>query len=366
MLTQLDLILSPSDTLHVALQRMTRNRLGVVFVCDEDGHLVGSLSDGDIRRSLLDDALLVSSIYNVMNTDPVSGSSVDDATALLHRFNLVAVPVTDTEGTVRNIVIEAGDSVRVLSCGNDASIPEAALPRKIGALAVIPARGSSKRIPRKNLATVGGKSLLAWAIQTAKDAEKVKHILVSTDDPEIAEAARSMGVEVPWMRPAALAGDTTSTIDVLVHALTWAVEKLKPAPEFAVLLEPTAPFRKPDQVDEALSLLANSDADCVASVSELPHVFHPDEVLLIEGGSLRPYPSECTMESRRLRNNQRAAYVLNGVVYAVRVQSVLAGNGLFGRRTIPMFTRWHDFMDIDTPEDLELANLKMKPSFSHF
>ena len=365
MLTQLDLIVSPSETLHSALRRMTQNRQGILFVCDEDNHLIGSLSDGDIRRRLLDDGLLSSTVQNVMNTDPISASSVDEATGLVHRFNLVAVPVLDTDGTIGDVVIEDGSSIRVLAHADNASISDAGGLNKAGALAVIPARGCSKRIPRKNLATVGGKSLLAWAIQTAKDAEEVGHIVVSTDDEEIAGSARSMGIDVPWMRPTTLAGDDTPTLDVLVHVLNWAVKTLKPVPEVAVLLEPTAPFRRSGQVDEAISLLMNSEADCVATVSELPHVFHPDEVLLVEDGMLKPYADECAMNSRRLRNNQRTAYVLNGVAYAVRIQSVLSGHGLFGRKTIPMITRWEDFIDIDTAEDLELANLRMKHDLFH-
>jgi CMP-N-acetylneuraminic acid synthetase len=167
-----------------------------------------------------------------------------------------------------------------------------------------------------------------------------------------------MGVEVPWLRPDHLAADTTPTLDVIKHALNWAERTLTPTPEFAVLLEPTAPFRTSSQLDEALSLLVNSTADCVAAVSELPHVFHPEEALVIEQGLLKPYLPGRTMSSRILRNDQGSAYVLNGVVYAFRIQSVLSGNGLFGKKTVPMVTRWEDFMDIDTPQDLQMANLR--------
>ncbi len=360
MLTLLDLIVTSSESLHSVLRRMTRNRKGIVFVCDEDGHLMGALTDGDVRRRILDDGLLMSTVHNVMNTDPISASTVEEATAQLHQLNLAAVPVVDQEGKIRSVVIDEGNTVLVLSRTSDDSASDLETLEKLGAVAVIPARGASKRIPRKNLASIGGKSLVAWAIQAAKDAQNVSHILVSTDDPEIAEAARAKGIEVPWMRPAALATDTASALDVLLHALNWAVQKLTPTPEYAVLLEPTAPFRRSEHVDEAISLLMASDADCVATVSELPHVFHPDEVLLVENGLLKPYPADCNMESRRLRNSQRSAYVLNGVAYAVRIQSVLSGHGLFGRKTLPLITRWEDFIDIDTPQDLELANLRMK------
>jgi CMP-N,N'-diacetyllegionaminic acid synthase len=363
MLKLSDLIIYSSEALRTALQRMTQNRRGVLFVCDEDDHLVGVLSDGDVRRSLLDNTLLISPIDKVMNTDPISASNVQEATDLLHRMNIVAVPVVDTKGKICEIVVEDQDSVIVLpseanGAGSDFII-------ETGALAIIPARGGSKRIPKKNLAHIGGKSLLAWTIQAAKNTQKVSHILVSTDDMEIVEAARAMGIDVPWLRPEALSTDATPTLDVLLHALKWAVQKLTPVPEFAVLLEPTAPLRKAEQIDEAISLLMNSDADCVASVSELPHVFHPEEVLIVEHGSLQPYLRERTMDSRQLRNEQSSAYVLNGLVYAFRIQSALSGYGLFGRKTIPMITRWEDFLDIDTPEDLELANFKIGRCLSH-
>jgi CMP-N,N'-diacetyllegionaminic acid synthase len=362
MLKLSDLIIYSSESLRTALQRMTQNRRGVLFVCDEDGHLVGVLSDGDVRRSLLDNTLLISPIYKVMNTDPISAPNVQEATELLHRMNIVAVPVVDNEGQICEIVVEDQDSVIVLSSEANGGGSDTVV--ETGVLAIIPARGGSKRIPKKNLANVAGKSLLAWTIQAAKNSKRVSHVLVSTDDMEIAEAARAMGIHVPWLRPEALSTDTTSTLDVLLHALNWAVQNLTPVPEFGVLLEPTAPLRRAEQIDEAISLLIDSDADCVAAVSELPHVFHPEEVLVAEHGSLQPFLRQRTMDSRQLRNEQSSVYVLNGLVYAFRIQSVLSGYGLFGRKTIPMISRWEDFLDIDTPEDLEFANFKIGRSLS--
>lgn len=358
-----DLVIGSSEGLRTALQRMTRNRRGILFVSDEEGHLVGVLSDGDVRRSLLDDTLLVSPIDKVMNTDPITASTTAEGTYLLSHLNLVAVPVLDGKGNIREVVLEDGESVTVLR--DDAASADSNLIVEVGALALIPARGGSKRIPRKNLANVAGKSLLAWTIQAAKSAQKVSHVLVSTDDPEIVEAARAAGVEVPWLRPEALSSDTTPTLDVIMHALKWAVQTLTPVPQFAVLLEPTAPLRRGEQIDEALSLLANSDADCVASISELPHVFHPEEVLIVKDNTVKPYLQGRTMDSRRLRNNQTPVYVLNGLVYAFRIQSVLSGHSLFGRKVVPMITRWDDFLDVDTPEDLELATFKMERGFLH-
>jgi CMP-N,N'-diacetyllegionaminic acid synthase len=357
MLTLSDLIVSPADNLRTALQRMTRNRRGVLFVCDEDSHLVGVLSDGDVRRSILNDTLLVSPVDKVMNTDPVTAADTAEGTDLLRRMNIVAVPVVDANGIIREVVVEDRDSVLVLARTADEG---EGIDTPSGALVLIPARGGSKRIPRKNLAMVAGRSLLAWTIRAAKAASTVSHVLISTDDAEIAEAARAEGVEVPWLRPEALSGDTTATLDVVVHALEWAVDKLTPRPSVAVLLEPTAPLRTAEHIDRAVGLLLGSDADCVAAVSELPHTFHPEEVLTIEQGQLRPFLAGRTMETRRLRNRQSSAYVLNGLVYAFRVDSVLGGHGLFGSTTLPLITRWDDFLDIDTNADLELASFRME------
>src|ERR1700733_8928688 len=106
MLKLSDLIIYSSEALRTALQRMTRNRRGVLFVCDENSHLVGVLSDGDVRRSLLDDTLLVSPVAKVMNTDPVTANNIAEATELLKRLAIVAVPVVDAGGRITEAAVE--------------------------------------------------------------------------------------------------------------------------------------------------------------------------------------------------------------------------------------------------------------------
>ena len=138
MLKLSDLIIYSSESLRNALQRMTQNRRGVLFVCDEDGHLVGVLSDGDVRRSLLDNTLLISPINKVMNTDPISAPNVQEATELLHRMNIVAVPVVDNEGQICEIVVEDQDSVIVLSSEANGGGSDTVV--ETGVLAIIPAR----------------------------------------------------------------------------------------------------------------------------------------------------------------------------------------------------------------------------------
>lgn len=358
MLALSDLIIRPSESLRNALRRMTDNRCGVLFVCDGDAHVVGVLSDGDVRRALLEDTLLMSPVEKVMNTDPIIAATPELASDVVRKLTLVAVPVVDAEGRIRAAVIEDKGQLLVLHTADRHDRVESC--SKSGVAAFIPARGGSKRIPKKNLALVGGKTLLARAIDAAKTAMCVTQVIVSTDDYEIAEAARAQGIDVPWLRPEHLALDHTPTLDVLVHAATWVIEHLDARPEFGVLLEPTAPLRTGAHIDDAIALLSNSDADCVASVSEVPHVLNPEELLVCENGLLRPYMGTQSMDTRRLRGKQTSAYVQNGLVYAFRMKSLLKHHSLYGQKTLPLFTPWEDFVDIDTMEDLQLANSRVE------
>lgn len=361
MLQLSDLIIQSNESLRTALQRMTRNRKGILFVCDTDEHLIGVLSDGDVRRTLLDETLLVATVGKAMNTDPITAKTVEEGISLLRRFGLVAVAIVEPEGRITEVVVEEGAETKVLRESRKEEKDSPALTKKTQAVAIIPARGGSKRIARKNLALVAGKTLLAWAILAAKEARNVGRVIVSTDDPEIAKAARASGVEVPWLRPAELAQDHTPTLDVVEHALNWSLEVLHPVPEWGVLLEPTAPLRDPEHIDQAVDMLVGTDADSVVSVCELPHVFHPEELLVIDQGLVRPYLPSRTMDSRKLRGQQTpTVYLLSGLVYAFRISSVLKHRSLYGRKTIPLIIDWDYFLDVDTAEDLQLADLKKR------
>ena len=357
MLTLDDLVIGSSEHLKAAMQRMTRNRCGILFVCDDDFHLVGILSDGDVRRTLLADSLLSSPVNNVMNTDPVVAHTVGEASELVRNLSIVAVPVVDSYGRIREAALENGTEFLVLRPGPGG--PDIRLSVQTGVLAIRPARAGSKRIPRKNLAPVAGRPLLTWAIEVAKRVDKVSYVLVSTDDAQIAEVARGAGAETPWVRPPDLSEDATPTIDVLMHAVTWAVDNLKPRPEFALLLEPTAPLRTPEHLEQALDILVASDADCVMSVSELPHVLNPEELLIIDEGCVRPYLPYRTLDDRPPRGQQSPAFVQNGLVYAFRVSSLLRTRSLYGQKTLPLLTAWEDFLDIDAPADLQSATMRL-------
>jgi len=355
MLELFDLVISPSDTLKAAMTRMTTNKRGILFVCDESLHLVGVISDGDVRRALVNDMLLIAPISKAMNTNPVLALNAEKAFDLAKKYVLLAVPLVDAAGKLIGAAVD-GDAI----LHADVIDNPAAAPPGMNALALIPARGGSKRIPLKNLVHVGGRSLLDWAISAAQNAHHVGRVIVSTDDPAIASAARNQGVEIPWMRPPELALDTSSSFDVVVHAVRWAVETLTPAPDYIVLLEPTAPLRSGTHIDQALDMLANSDADSVISVSEVPHTLHPEEVVIVEDGVLRPYPPGRTMDTRRLRGLQTPVYVQNGIVYAVRARTIFEQHSLYGKNTLPLIMSWYDFLDIDTLQDLPLADFRLR------
>ncbi len=363
MLQIYDLIISPKHTLHTALERMTANRKGLLFVCDTGTHLVGVVSDGDVRRALVDEISLIAAVEDIMNFDPIIATSLDEGLQLLENHSLLAVPVLDEEGQIEVIVMRGRETVRVIE-----KTPSAFLPVKekqvLETCAIIPARGGSKRIPKKNIALVAGLPLIAYAIRAAKKAKHVSQILISTDDQEVAHVAEEHGARVPWLRSAHLAQDTSSSLDMLLHAAEWILESSSGAMKYGLLIEPTAPLRLPKHLDQAVEFLdASPEADSVVSVSEVPHVFNPEELLVIREGKLTPLNSERTMDNRLLRGQQQPVYVQNGLVYAFRLETLLAKKSLYGDKTLPLVTDWKYFLDIDTPADLDWASYQIQHHF---
>ena len=354
MIDLFDLIITPESTLQSALERMTRNKKGLLFVCDEGEHLVGVISDGDIRRAILNNALLMSSIDSYMNLDPITAKSTDEGKELIGKTGHLAIPIVDENGKVISAVIQGKDQVEVIS----QELPSQTTSTS-DTIAIIPARGGSKRIYKKNIAQVAGKPLIAYAIEVAKKIQNIAEILVSTDDMEIANVARSNGADVPWLRPSPLAQDNTPSIDVVIHAAEWARNKYGQQIQYGVLLEPTAPLRTAEQISSALEILKSSDVDSVVSVSQIPHIFNPEEMLIIQDQILKPYNPGRTLDDRLPRQQQTPYYFQNGLVYAFRLDMLLTQKSLYGKKCAPMIIDWSYFLDIDTPSDLEFAEYKL-------
>jgi CMP-N,N'-diacetyllegionaminic acid synthase len=208
-------------------------------------------------------------------------------------------------------------------------------------VALIPARGGSKGIPRKNLAPLGGKPLLEWTLEAAREAQTVTRIVLSTDDEEIAAAAGKTDV-LP--RPKELAADSTPMLDVIRHA----VRELG-APDVLVLLQPTSPLRRGEHVDAAVRLLLETGADSVVSVVQVPHRYVPEALMELEpDGRLAARAQPST------RQQQPRLYARNGpAVLALRPQRL--GEELYGGDVRAYVMEEGDSLDVDTPADLELA-----------
>jgi YrbI family 3-deoxy-D-manno-octulosonate 8-phosphate phosphatase len=222
-------------------------------------------------------------------------------------------------------------------------------------LALIPARGGSKGIPRKNIRSFAGYPLIAWSIAAARQAETVTRVIVSTDDPEIAAVAREYGAETPFMRPAELAQDTTTDLPVFEHALKWLEEFEAYKPEVVIQLRPTSPVRPRGMVDEAVRiLLAHEEAECVRGVVlagqnphkmwRLPHgESGPMKNLLDVEGLAEPYNAP--------RQILPPVYWQTGHIDAIRAATIAGKGSLTGDLVYPLLIDPRYTVDIDTLAD---------------
>jgi N-acylneuraminate cytidylyltransferase len=225
-----------------------------------------------------------------------------------------------------------------------------------GVLALVPARGGSKSIPRKNLRRLGGVPLIGYSISAGLAARLVDRVVVSTDDDEIAAVARDCGAEVPFLRPADLAGDTTPDLPVFQHALTWLREHEGWVPEIVVQLRPTSPLRPPDCVDLAVERLRSDPAaDSVRGVvlaSQNPYKMWR----LRDDGSLAPLLAADGPEPfNQPRQSLPLSYWQTGHIDAVRTATLLDKGSMSGGRILSLVIDSAYTCDIDTEQDLERA-----------
>lgn len=215
-------------------------------------------------------------------------------------------------------------------------------------LGLIPARGGSKEVPRKNLRSVAGKSLLQRAIECGHEARVLDRLVVSTDDDEIEREALALGAEVPFRRPPVLATDEASMVDVVLHAVE-ALARLGYSPAAVAILQPTSPLRRPEHIHAAIRALGQEDAVC--SVSLVPPHLSPHYVMRVdEDGHLRHFLDEGGQVIRR--QDAPTAYWRNGLIYLVRVEALLETRSLYGRRCIPLSTDVGDALTVDSEADL--------------
>jgi N-acylneuraminate cytidylyltransferase len=230
-------------------------------------------------------------------------------------------------------------------------------------LTIIPARGGSRGVPKKNIKLLAGKPLVAWTIEAAKEAKLTGRVIVSTDSGEIAEVARQYGAEVPFLRPAEISQDLSTDQEFVMHALNTLKEKEGYIPDIVARFSPTTPLRPSSVMDEAITaLLSNPDADSVRPVSRLSH--HPYKAWRIEGNYLVPaFSPEVTGHAephnmpRQLFPEMYAHLGASGVAWT-RTHTELGLTS--GKKVGYIIMNDTDALDINTELDFEIAEFLMQ------
>jgi len=226
-------------------------------------------------------------------------------------------------------------------------------------LAVIPARGGSKGVPRKNIRPICGTPLIAYSIETALAARHLFHrVIVSTDDEEIASVARRYGAEVPFLRPAELGGDEVPMLPVLQHAVQFVEQQDRIRLDWVCLLQPTDPFRTVEDIGAAIALARKGDCDSVISVVQVFSV-HPILMKRIENDRLLPFCLE-EKEGTRRQDYQPPAYMRNGAIYLTRRDILMEHNSIWGEIICPYIMPEERSVGVDSELDLKLVEILMQ------
>lgn len=221
-------------------------------------------------------------------------------------------------------------------------------------LAIIPARGGSKGIRGKNLKLLARKPLIRYTIDAAKRSRLITRIVLSSDDKKIIGYCKRQGVEVPFVRPRALAGDDTPMLKVVLHTVKFLKQKEGYVPDYVLLLQPTSPLRAARHIDEALCLLMKSSADSVVSVVPVPHNFNPFSVMKVREGYLTHFLT--FNESKNLRQKKPVVFGRNGpAILACTYACIAQKKSMFGDRIIPYLMSKGESIDIDDSFDLSIA-----------
>lgn len=223
-------------------------------------------------------------------------------------------------------------------------------------LAIIPARGGSKRLPGKNVLRLAGKPLIQWTIDAARQSGMCADLLVSTDDPIIADTARNGGAMVPWLRPAHLATDTSDSASVIRHAVAW-YEEHHGLVDAVLLLQPTSPFRSADSIMAAVAQYRQQNEESTSPlVSVSPAEAHPAWTFTLNGSGNRMTPVMGWEPLRQRSQDLVPAYSLNGALYIIPAKDIRNGLPIIRRGVIPfIMTDNKECLDIDTAEDWEIA-----------
>jgi len=232
-------------------------------------------------------------------------------------------------------------------------------------LGIIPARGGSKGIPRKNIKLLLGRPLIAWTIEEAQKSRYTTRLIVSTDDEEIAEVASRFGAEVPFLRPKEIAGDLATDVEFLTHALDALKEKENYKPDIILRLPPTSPLRRSEHIDKGIEiLLANDEADASRPITEAPK--HPYKMwtISIDDKFIDPFLPQSFTGMDEPYNLPRQllpkVYIHTGAMDVMRLRTIREMKSTSGKKTAYFFMDPEDSINIDHPLDFELAELLLK------
>jgi CMP-N,N'-diacetyllegionaminic acid synthase len=215
-------------------------------------------------------------------------------------------------------------------------------------LGLIPARGGSKGVPKKNIKLLGKKPLIEYTIDDAKHSKFLTEIVVSTDDEEIAIATEIYGYKPPFIRPAALAQDTSTSLEVVQHAIAF-FESQNVYFDAVCLLQPTTPFREKGSIDQAIEKFISTNADCLVSVLPIPHEYNPHWAFeKAENGLLKIATGEETIIPRR--QELPKAFHRDGAIYITKTEVIKKGS-LYGKSIAYIESNPQFYVNIDTMKD---------------
>lgn len=220
-------------------------------------------------------------------------------------------------------------------------------------LAIIPARGGSKGLPGKNIRPLGGKPLIGWSIDAANQSQYIDSVTVNTDYPEIADISQKIGARIPFLRPEALATDSASSHDMIIHTIDWH-ERHGENYDLILLLQPTSPLRTAQDIDKAIELFFQQEAQAIVSVCPCDH--HPWWTnSLPDDSNMRDF-----LRPEVLKTNRQGLpthYRLNGAIYMADIDFLRGNGSFFGPKTFALKMVKEHSVDIDDIVDFQLAEL---------
>lgn len=228
------------------------------------------------------------------------------------------------------------------------------MPPKTRILGLIPARGASKGLPGKNVRLLAGKPLIAHTVDAARGSRHLDRIILSTDSPAVMSVCA--GVEIPFRRPSPLASDDATTSSVITHLIEWLQKEREPMPEIIVLLQPTAPLRSADDIDDCLDRLLDSGRESIVSVCEAPRHHHPSwQFRMDPSGALATCDGTPLSEITPRRQLLSPTYLRNGAVYAFRTSLFLRTGSFYSENTLGYVMPLERSVNIDTMDDWRAA-----------